>query len=44
MTMDKIFEVQGEAGFFDQNLIFADFENLQEVQLTDFFITGQIDS
>jgi hypothetical protein len=40
ISMDKIFETQGEAGFFDQNLIFADFENLQEIQLTDFFITG----
>lgn len=43
-SMDKIFEVQGEAGFFDQNLIWADFEKLQEIQLTDFLIASQIDN
>lgn len=43
-SMDKIFEVQGQAGFFDENLIWADFEKLQEIQLTDFLIASQIDN
>lgn len=42
--MDKIFEVQGQAGFFDENLIWADFEKLQEIQLTDFLIASQIEN
>ena len=43
-SMDKIFEVQGQAGFFDENLIWADFEKLQEIQLTDFLVASQIDN
>jgi len=35
--MDKIEEVQNKAGFFDENLIWADFEKLKEVRFTDFF-------
>ena len=42
-TMDKIEEVQNKAGFFDENLIWADFEKLQEIRLTDFLITSRLD-
>lgn len=37
LSMDKIEEVQNKAGFFDENLIWADFEKLKEVRFTDFF-------
>lgn len=41
-SVDKVLEVQGQAGFFDENLLWADFEKLQEIQLTDFLITGKV--
>ena len=42
-TLEKIEEVQNKAGFFDENLIWADFEKLQEIRLTDFMITTRLD-
>lgn len=42
-NMEKIEEVQNKAGFFDENLIWADFEKLQEIRLTDFVITSRLD-
>jgi hypothetical protein len=35
--METIEELQGKAGFFDENLIWADFEKLDEIRFTDFF-------
>jgi hypothetical protein len=42
-NMEKIEEVQNKAGFFDENLIWADFKKLQEIRLTDFVITSRLD-
>ena len=34
--MESIIEAQNEAGFFDENMIFADFEKEPEIRATDF--------
>lgn len=35
-SIDRIIEIQNKTGYFDENLLWADFEKLREVQLTDF--------
>jgi len=36
LSMEMIEEAQNQAGFFDDNMIWADFEKIQEMRLTDF--------
>ena len=36
LSMEMIEKAQNEAGFFDENMIIADFEKIQEIRLTDF--------
>ena len=36
LSMSLIEEIQGNAGFFDENMIYADFNKIQELRLTDF--------
>ena len=36
ITLDKIEEAQAKSGFFDENLIWSDFEKLQEIRLIDY--------
>jgi hypothetical protein len=36
LTIEKIEKAQTEAGYFDEGLILADFDKIQEIRLTDF--------
>lgn len=36
LTFEMIENAQNEAGFFDENLIWADFEKIREIRLIDF--------
>lgn len=36
LTIEKIEKAQAEADYFDEGLILADFDKIQEIRLTDF--------
>lgn len=36
LTIEKIEKAQTEADYFDEGLILADFDKIQEIRLTDF--------
>ena len=43
-SFEKLEEAQGKAGFFDENMIWADFEKLNEIRFTEFFQSKLIES